>query len=65
MKIITTDYNDLYTATGRYVEEEKSKYYAYQWVIRSGKKELRNIEKIVKINGKELKQVDCKKNEKL
>ena len=30
MKIITTDYNDLYTATGGYVEEEKSKYYTYQ-----------------------------------
>ena len=30
MKIITTEYNNLHSATGGYVEEEKSKFYAYQ-----------------------------------
>jgi hypothetical protein len=62
MKIITTEYNDLYTASGGYVEEAKSKYYAYQWVIKAGKKVIVNIEEKVEINSKELKRVDCKMN---
>jgi hypothetical protein len=60
MKIIVTEYNDLYTATGGYIEEDKSKYYAYQWVTRSGRKIIKNIDEKVEINGKELKQVECK-----
>ena len=39
MNFIVTEYNDLHMATGGYMEEEKSKYYAYQWIIKSGKKQ--------------------------
>ena len=64
VETITNDYNDLCSATGRHIKEEKSKFYACQWAIRSRKKDVKNLDKIVKINEKELNQVHCKKNEK-
>ena len=38
MKIIINDYNNLHSAAGGHVEEQKSKFYACQWKIRLGKK---------------------------
>ena len=64
MKIITTEYNNLHATTGGYIEEEKSKFYAYQWKIRSGRKIIKNMLKKVNINGKNLQQFECKKSEK-
>ena len=64
MNFIVTEYNDLHMATGGYMEEEKSKYYAYQWIIKSGKKTIKNIKERVAINGIELEKVDCTKNVK-
>ena len=64
MKVILNDYNDLHSATGGHIEEQKSKYYAYQWVIRSGRKVIKNIDKTAEINNTTLLQIDCEKSEK-
>ena len=45
-------------------KKKNSKFYACQWAIRSRKKDVKNLDKIVKINEKELNQVHWKKNEK-
>ena len=64
MNVIITEYNDLHSATGGHIEEEKSKFYAYHWKIRSGRKVIKNEKKTVVINGKNLQQIDCKKSKK-
>jgi len=47
---IVTTYNDLHSAMGGYIEENKSKYFSYQWKIRSGYKVIKNINREVEIN---------------
>ena len=65
MNRILNEYNDLHSATGGQIEEQKSKFYAYQWKIRSGKKVIQNINQTVKINDKELDSLDCNKSERM
>ena len=54
MKTILDDYNNLHSATGGYIEEQKSKFYTYQWKIRLGKKVIQNVQKMVEINDSKL-----------
>jgi predicted HAD superfamily hydrolase len=54
MNVIVTEYNDLHSMTGGHIEEEKRKFYAYQWKIRLGRKVIKNAKKIVVINDKNL-----------
>ena len=57
-------FNSLHEATGGLVEEKKSKLFAYQWKVRSGRKVIYNKEKKICMQDAELKQIDCKKQER-
>ena len=62
--MIIDNQTNFYSATDGHIKNKKSKCCSHQWVIRSGKKVLKNMKKVVKMNKKELKQVDGNKNEK-
>ena len=57
-------FNSSHEATGGLVEEKKSKFFAHQWKVRSGRKVIDNKEKKTCMQDAELKQIDCKKQER-
>ena len=57
-------FDSLHEATGGCVEESKSKVYAYQWLIRSGRKTICNNVSKIRMQGIDLKQINCKQQEK-
>ena len=54
-------FHSLHEATGGCVEETKSKVYAYQWKVRSGRKVICNKDSNIYMQEIELKQINCKK----
>ena len=56
--------DDLHTATGGNLQEEKSKFFAYKWGWRSGIKHIKDVQIEIEVNGKKLAQEKCKDSEK-
>jgi len=43
-------YNNLHAATGGFSEKEKRKYFLWKWVVKAGRKIIKNVEKKVEVN---------------
>jgi len=57
-------HDTLYKATGGFSQEEKSKFYSWKWVWQQGRKRMKVVKVVIKINDKLIKQLGPKDEEK-
>ena len=58
-------YNELYSATGGYIEDKKCKYYAWIWKQKQGNKIIVNKKVDIEVNNKKVKGISCDKSERI
>jgi len=64
MQKIVDLYDTLYKAIGGFSQEEKSKFYSWKWVWQQGRKRMKVVKVVIKINNKPIKQLGPKDEEK-
>ena len=63
MQLMLIIYNDLYLATGGYIEDEKCKFFAWIWKQKQGNKVIINKEVELEVNEKKVKIIPSKESE--
>ena len=64
MRKMAVLYNDLYVATGGFSKKVKSKYFLWKWVVKEGRKIIKNVEKKVEVNHHKIMQIHCNESVK-
>jgi len=57
-------YDDLYKAKGGHIEEDKSKFFAWQWRWRQGNKVITDKKVTLEVNEKKVKSISSKRSER-
>jgi len=64
MQRMLQQYNDLYTATGGLIEQNKSMFFAWQWKWTQGNKRILDKKVTITINNEQVKERPCEESEK-
>ena len=64
MQLMLKTHDDLHAATGGYIEQDKSKFYAWKWKWRQGNKVIKDEKVTLEVNEKILKPTLSKQSER-